>query len=568
MHPLTLVICLCLDPNDVDAAEIDRQNISSRLQADAATHSTHIHDFVADRIVQPASSSTEHILACRGHRLTVTAAIVSPDCSSLWTAGKDGRIVRWRLRDGKMLELISKGTMSEEDVVAAGRQSKTNVKSGSSGAARRRARSQAALSSSARTATNGMANGMMSNGGIHAAEDETRCQLVLPQAGQGHNDEIWALAASQDGNYLVSGGKDRRICVWTPGKGKLAEQEGTKTSFLKALGGHKDSITGLRFRQGTHDLFSASSDRTLKLFDISQLSYVETFFGHQEEIAGLDVLRGELAVSAGSRDRTVRWWKVREESQLVFRGGAKSKVREVLEGGDIMDQEDEEARSRRPERGQLVEGSIDAVAMVDEHTFLSGGDTGTICLWSLSKKKPVFTLHATHGYHEGPQGVSTPRWITSLACLPYGDVFASGSWDGQIRLWKLSSNLKSFAPLLTVPAPGFVNALQLVHPSRSVVKRSGGTVVSPELWRRHGGLRGGAKKVFGEQGEQEEQDEVEDEDEDGGEQDDGDKPASTTGPGSVPLLIVAGVGQEPVRGRWLKIKEAQNGTLVVPLMLN
>jgi ribosomal RNA-processing protein 9 len=30
----------------------------------------------------------------------------------------------------------------------------------------------------------------------------------------GHTDEIWTLALSSDGKYLASGGKDRRIGVW------------------------------------------------------------------------------------------------------------------------------------------------------------------------------------------------------------------------------------------------------------------------------------------------------------------------------------------------------------------
>lgn len=45
----------------------------------------------------------------------------------------------------------------------------------------------------------------------------------------------------------------------------------------------------------------------------------------------------------------------------------------------------------------------------------------------------------------------------------------SGSWDGSIRVWQLAPNLKSFAPLYTIPALGFVNSLQLLTPSVSLV---------------------------------------------------------------------------------------------------
>lgn len=124
----------------------------------------------------------------------------------------------------------------------------------------------------------------------------------------------------------------------------------------------------------------------MKLFDLSTLSYIETLFGHQDSILSLSALRSELAVSAGGRDKTVRFWKVTEESQLVFRGGVPSRVRNVLDGADEtegVDELDEELRRKRRNREKkgevkFVEGSIDVVAMVDDSTFLSGGDSGSV----------------------------------------------------------------------------------------------------------------------------------------------------------------------------------------------
>lgn len=534
------------DPNDADAAEADRQNIAARLQQDVSSQTSHIHNFIADQINLPHQDDTSHILACRGHKASVTCAFLDPSFQSLWTAGKDGQMIRWRLKDGKMMEQISK---SEVEGVRAQKKQPT---SSTSGAARRRAR--AAFMASAPHEMRGkhesLTNGHLSNGKTR----EQYCKSIIPGHGQGHSDEIWALTISSDGKYLVSGGKDRRICVWS--------LESGETSFVRAMGGHKDSITALRFRLGSHDLFTASSDRTLKLFDVSQLSYVETFFGHQEEVASLDILRGEVAVSAGSRDRTVRWWKVREESQLVFRGGAKSKVRDVLEGGDLFEEDDDGPRKKKSAVQETwVEGSIDCVAMIDEHNFLSGGDSGTISLWSLSKKKPIFTAPIAHGFHvadtETEGRIQTPRWITSLACLPYGDVFASGSWDGRIRLWKLNANLRSFSALYEIPLEGFINSLQLTMPSRSILKRQP-NIIEEASWRRKGGLKGGAKKVF---------DESIPEKENVTPETNGGLTNGVSTSSKSFLILSIGVGQEPTRGRWLRIKEAKNGASIIPLHL-
>src|SRR5207248_5560336 len=35
-----------------------------------------------------------------------------------------------------------------------------------------------------------------------------------------------------------------------------------------------------------------------------------------------------------------------------------------------------------------------------------------------------------------------PRWITALATIPYSDVVLSGSWDGCIRVWRVSEDKK------------------------------------------------------------------------------------------------------------------------------
>lgn len=110
------------------------------------------------------------------------------------------------------------------------------------------------------------------------------------------------------------------------------------------------------------------------------MGYVDTLFGHQDHVVALGALSAETAVSAGARDRTLRFWKVVEETQLVFRGGGKSKVREVLEGGlegvDDGEGVPSEKEAVKTKETRYEEGSVDCVAMFDESTFISGGDSG------------------------------------------------------------------------------------------------------------------------------------------------------------------------------------------------
>jgi len=111
----------------------------------------------------------------------------------------------------------------------------------------------------------------------------------------------------------------------------------------------------------------------------SVMGYVETVYGHQDHVLGLDALRGEGCVTVGGRDRTLRYWKIVEGKQVVYRGGGRSRIREVLDGELKGDEEgDGEQHKGKGESVAkvFVEGSLECVAMVDESTFLTGGDSG------------------------------------------------------------------------------------------------------------------------------------------------------------------------------------------------
>ena len=494
-----------------------------------AEHSGKVHLFLADRVGAPSTADGEDvacsdsILAVRGHRLSVTCAVASSDAKWLFTASKDGSIIRWRLKDGKMMRIFPKRPSRFDDngvALAPGSVGKSKT----SGAARRRAR-------------------LSSDKG--KARDDTASYIAIHQ-NQGHTDEIWSLAISSDGQYLASAGKDRQVCIWS--------LSASTDTFVKTLLGHKDAITAVQFRCTSHELYTASLDRTLKLYDVSQLSYIETLFGHQESILSLSCLSAETAVSAGGRDRTCRFWKIRDESQLVFRAGIKSKLREVLEGGDL-------ANSSLASPAEAMEGSVEAVAMIDNHHFVSGGDSGTISLWNLGKKKPIFSVPVAHGFHEvesETEGtIRSARWITSLASLPFGDVFVSGSWDGCVRLWGLTvvaGIVKGFRPLFALPVQGVVNSLQVIQPPlSSLVADEGGavtsTAVQPGLWKRRNGFMSLSTA------------------QDGKEQQGMPLPRLQRTKQNAPPIIVVAVGKEHKFGRWIKTDHAKNGTLVIPLSL-
>src|SRR5579859_7559704 len=173
---------------------------------------------------------------------------------------------------------------------------------------------------------------------------------------QGHIGEILALAASPDGRYVVTGGQDKRLIIWS------AED----LRPLKTFSSHRDAVTGLSFAPSSSQpgvgsqLFSASMDRCLKTYSLNgndSLAYVETLFGHQDHVVAVAAMGVDQCVSVGARDRTARMWKVVDETQLVFR--ADSSKHDVY-----------------------ATGSVDCVAALPPVNFVTGSDSGAIGLWS------------------------------------------------------------------------------------------------------------------------------------------------------------------------------------------
>ena len=177
----------------------------------------------------------------------------------------------------------------------------------------------------------------------------------------------------------------------------------------------------------------------------------------------------ERCVSVGGRDRSARCWKVVEETQLVFRGGSGEKKKQRRKGneGELLDRNGEEQVVAK----SYAEGSIDCVAMIDASTFVTGSDNGSLSLWSLHKKKPVFTVPVAHGLDPAmrPEEVSAdkepkagwvpernPRWVTSVASVVGSDLVVSGSWDGGVRVWRVGGDRRGLEALGWVGGGGGV----------------------------------------------------------------------------------------------------------------
>lgn len=347
----------------------------------------------------------------------------------------------------------------------------------------------------------------------------------------GHNGPIVTVAASPDGRFVVTGGQDRMMIVWA--------SEDLRP--LKTFTTHRDSVLGLAFAPSPsqaalgQQLFSASADRSIKTYSLAgeeSLAYVETLFGHQDHVAGVAAMAIDQCVSVGTRDRSARLWKVVDETQLKFLGDSSSKE-------------------------TYHSGSLTCVAALSPQNFVTGSDAGAISLWSQHKKKALFTIQTAHGVDEpapfedvtseaDPRVIAEqkkhdtrrpiPRAITALAALPGTDIVLSGSWDGCIRVWRLSDDKRLLIPFGTLGQ------------QEVLANGDGGLYVNGEADSIRGVINGLAvterrkelKDAFGVTRE-----------------------GDTEG-----LCVVAGIGKEQRLGRQMKIDRGKNGAMVfeVPMV--
>ncbi|KAF8293222.1 hypothetical protein TcYC6_0112580 [Trypanosoma cruzi] len=225
-------------------------------------------------------------------------------------------------------------------------------------------------------------------------------------------------------SYIAAGGADGTISIWV-----------TRTrKHMGFLSMHRSAVTGLAFRHDT--LYSCSSDETLRVWSVPQMICQDKLFGHQGRVLGIHCLKRERCATVGE-DGTMRFWKVDAATQQEFTTYSYFGVKVVLE----------------------------CVTMVNENVVLCGASNGALLLYDLNKRKPLAVQEAAHGYGFVGDGTGLEKVIlaaqlekassngeeqreecrrnanpiTAVASIPYSDVAASASYDGNVRLWRIAT---------------------------------------------------------------------------------------------------------------------------------
>lgn len=80
------------------------------------------------------------------------------------------------------------------------------------------------------------------------------------------DSSVMCIALSSDLKFLAVSDQSHKIFIYDP----------TTLKKIHTFEGHREIVTGLVFRRDSHQMFSCSNDRSVKVWSLDEMVYVET----------------------------------------------------------------------------------------------------------------------------------------------------------------------------------------------------------------------------------------------------------------------------------------------------
>ena len=151
--------------------------------------------------------------------------------------------------------------------------------------------------------------------------DMARDELVATL--RGHTGKILCLAATPDGEGLLSGSNDGTIRLW---------RSAGAWSEVATLFGHAGGVTAVVVRSDGLRAFSGGSDGSIRVWNLASPGLEATLHGHRQDVSDLALIDDQTVVSVGS-DHAVKVWKPDQLAPTSVPGGQLAIVRTGATGG-------------------------------------------------------------------------------------------------------------------------------------------------------------------------------------------------------------------------------------------
>lgn len=355
-----------------------------------------------------------------GHADIVNDVRFSPDGQSVFSAGRDGRVLQINLAGEVLQDFQAHRSINSMDIDADGQR---------------------------------LVTGSNDSAAVIWSIDGRRLTTL-----RGHNGIVRAADFSADGRFILTGSDDGTARLWNAVTGTsqqvyrigavkvnaaalapdgqsvlLGCSDRTARLFsrtgapIATISGHSAEVVKVAFAPDGRRLFTASGDHTAKMWSIEGEELLK-LVGHTERLASLAVSPDGNWVATGGFDFLAKVWNIPFNLQKVAARHA----------------------------GPVFKAAVSS----DGKTILSASEDNTAKVWDLQG----MLLHTLDG-HRG--------WVNAVAISPDDQYYLSGSNDGTVKIWRPDGQLVR----TTAKLPGSVYAVAFSPDGQRILVGAG-----REIW--------------------------------------------------------------------------------------
>ncbi|HMQ11118.1 MAG TPA: WD40 repeat domain-containing protein [Oligoflexia bacterium] len=236
----------------------------------------------------------------------------------------------------------------------------------------------------------------------------------------GHHSPISGISTFKD-ELVATAGYDNQVILWN----RLNKE-------ILARAKHKHLVNSCEFSPDGRFLATASSDYTVRIWEIPSLQNHTIFRSHQDDVEMVTFHPSKPLIASASRDRSVQIHNIKTgSSQLLGHHNSDALSVAWSKDGDhlISTGDDGILRKWCHEKGQELNqyyfGNVetDTIAIINEQTIYAGNDKGEIvCI--LNGKKSIIKAHDSG--------------VKRIVVSPSLGFIVSMSYDRSVKIWRIN----------------------------------------------------------------------------------------------------------------------------------